>query len=139
MIAERLSRVIARKAGLKNLNLESRDQPRPIQNPADRYRAEKKNGLVLELWMDEWSFSEVAGKPGHAGMRFDARSRLTRVADGRILWSSGRCQVGGTPNRAYRISSTDLTKPARLRKLMADARNECVRQIARDFDNASAK
>jgi len=134
-VAERLSKTLARKGGLRNLNVDPQPRPRPVPDATPVDRSRFTNGLVLELWIDQWTFGEIAGKPGLAAMRLNARSRLSRASDGKTLWSTGRCQVGGPQHREYRIASADLSNSGRLRRLVTEARNECVRQIARDFDD----
>ena len=71
-------------------------------------------------------------------MTLGARSRLSRVEDGRVLWSTGHCSVdGNSSNREQRLAGTELTSGTKLRKLLAAARDECARQLLRDFDTRS--
>jgi len=136
-LAERLSRTLGRLGGLRNVKIHDHPLLRPVPDSKSGYRTPFQKGLLLEVWVDQWIFGEIAGKPGFAALRFDARSRLIRAEDGKVLWSTGRCQVGSPKSREYRIASIDLSKAGKLHKLMSDARNECVRQIARDFDDRS--
>jgi len=71
--------------------------------------------------VDEWSFSPLPADSRIYLMTLNARSRLARVADGRVLWSTGRCSVGGNnaSNRDMRLAGTDLTGGTKLRKLLA--------------------
>lgn len=134
LIATNLSRLLGRKEKLHNLKLEARHLPRPVPDSALDHRPKYHRGLALELWVDRWSFEPVAGGPGQYAMQLGARTRLSRIEDGQPLWSTGECRVGGANNRDYRLAAGDLGHALRVRKLLAAARNECVRQLARDFD-----
>jgi hypothetical protein len=136
LIAQSFSRLLGKKEKLKNLHVESRHLPLPVASDASRYREQYRRGLVLELWVEEWGFSPLPADPKTYWMTLTARSRLARVDDGRVLWSTGRCSVGGNNanNRDLRLAATELTAGTRLRKLLASARDECARQLLRDFD-----
>jgi hypothetical protein len=136
LIALSFSRLLVKKEKIKNLHVETRHLPRPVAPDAHVYREKYRHGLVLELWVDEWTFSPLTTDTKTYLMMLSARSRLARVEDGRILWSTGRCTVGGNTasNRDMRLAGTELTEGARLRKLLAMARDECTRQLLRDFD-----
>jgi len=135
LIAQSFSRLLGKKEKIKNLHVESRHLPLPVAKNASIYREKYRHGLVLELWVDEWSFSPQPADTRIYLMTLNARSRLARVEDGRVLWSSGRCSVGGNSasNRDMRLAGTDLIAGTRLRKLLAAARDECARQLLRDF------
>lgn len=139
LIATNLSRLLGKKEKLNNLQLEAKHLPRPVAKTALNHKPKYRRGLALELWVDTWSFEPVAGGPGQYTMQFDARARLSRIEDGQVLWSSGQCRVGGASSRDYRLPAADLDNTVRLRKLLASARNECVRQLARDFDTPPDK
>ncbi len=133
LIAQSFSRLLGKKEKLKNLHIEPRPLPPPVAKDASRYREKYRRGLVLELWVDEWSFAPLPADTKTYAMTLGARSRLARVEDGRVLWSTGRCSVGDD-NRSLRLASTELTGGTRLRKLLAAARDECARRLLRDFD-----
>ena len=59
LIAQGFSRLFGKKEKLKNLRAEARAQPRPVANDANRFREKYRRGLVLELWVDEWSFAPL--------------------------------------------------------------------------------
>lgn len=131
LIAQGFARLIGKKEKLKNLRTDSRALPPPIaRQPAD-LKTRAARGLALEIWVESWGFEPVSGEPGQLGLRLDARGRLSRPADGRMLWSNGRCRVGN--GKEYRLTTGELGQAARLRKVLAAARDECVRQLARDF------
>lgn len=136
LIAQSFGRLLGKKVKIKNLHVEPRHLPQPVAKDASVYRGQYRHGLVLELWVDEWSFSPLPADTKTYLMTLTARSRLARVADGRILWSTGDCNVGGSTasNRTMRLAGTELTGGIKLRKLLAMARDECVRQLLRDFD-----
>ncbi len=135
LIAQGFSRLLGKKEKLKNLRVEPRHLPLPVANNAGVYREKYRHGLVLELWVDEWRFDALPADTKIYLMSLAVRSRLARVEDGRVLWSTGRCSVGGNnaSNRDLRLAQTDLTGGTRLRKLLAAARDECARQLLRDF------
>jgi len=141
LIAQGFSRLIDKKKKVKGLHVETRHLPRPVATDASFYRGQYRRGLVLELWVDEWSFSPLPADTKIYLMTLSARSRLARVEDGRVLWSTGRCSVGGNhaSNRDMRVAGTELTGGTKLRKLLAAARDECVRQLARDFYSVAEK
>jgi hypothetical protein len=136
LIAQGFSRLLGKKMKVKNLRVDPRHLPLPVAKDASRYREKYRHGLVLELWVDEWSFSPLPADTRIYLMTLSARSRLAHVEDGRVLWSTGRCGVGGNnaSNRDLRLTGTDLTGGTKLRKLLAMARDECARQLMRDFD-----
>jgi len=135
LVAASLSRTLGRKNRLTNLKLEPHHLPRPVAKSALDHKPKYRHGLALELWLDTWSFEPVAGNPSQVGMRLDGRARLSRLDDGRVLWSSGQCRVGGAQNRDYRLTVANLRNAVKLRKVLNEARSECARQLARDFDS----
>lgn len=139
LIALNFSRLLGRKEKIKNLHIESRHLPLPVVKDASSYREKYRRGLVLELWVTEWSFSPLPADTRTYQMTLHARSRLARVEDGRVLWSTRGCSVGGNnaSNRDMRLAEAELTGGMRLRKLLAAARDECTRQLLRDFSSRS--
>ena len=134
LLAQNFSRLLGKKEKLKNLHIEPRPLPRPVAKDASPYREKYRRGLVLELWVDEWSFAPLPTDSKTYAMALVARSRLARVEDGRVLWSTGHCSVdGNSSNREQRLAGTELTSGTKLRKLLAAARDECARQLLRDF------
>jgi hypothetical protein len=136
LVAASLGRLFGKKEKLNNLRMESQHLPRPVAASALDHKPKFRRGLALELWLDTWSFESVAGNPSEVGMRLEGRARLSRLDDGQVLWSTGRCRVGGSTNRDYRLAASDLRNTVKLRKLLNEARNECARQLVRDFDIA---
>ena len=136
LVAQGFVSLIAKKEKLRNLHLENR-RPRPVAKSATDYGKQHWRGLALDVWVDDWAFEELAGEPDHYSMRLTARARLARIDDGRVLWSTGRCSVGGT-SRELRLSKAELVRGMRLRKLLAYTREECARQLFRDFSAAEA-
>ena len=136
LIAQSFSRLLGKKEKLKNLHVEQRHLPQPVAKDASFHREQYRRGLILELWVDEWSFSPWPADTKTYLMTLTARSRLARADDGRVFWSTGRCSVGGNnaSNRDMRLAGTDLAGGTRLRKLLAAARDECARQLMRDFE-----
>lgn len=139
LVAAGFSRLIGRRQKLRNLKLESQSLPRPVAGSALGHKPKYRRGLALELWLDTWAFEAVAGAPGQYGMRLAARARLSRLDDGQVLWSTGQCRVDGARGRDYRLAVADLDNAVKLRKLLAAARDECARQLARDFYAAETK
>jgi len=136
LIAQSFGRLLGKKEKLQNLKIEPHHLPLPVAQDTSRYREKYQRGLVLELWVDEWSFSPLPADTKTYQMTLNARSRLARVEDGRVLWSTGGCSVGGNnaSNRDLRLLGTELAAGTRLRKVLAAARDECARQLLRDFD-----
>ena len=135
LIAQGFGRLLGKKEKLKNLRTETRPQPRPVADNARHYRDKYRRGLVLELWVDEWGFTSLPADTQSYAMTLKARSRLSRVEDGGVLWSTGRCHVdGNNSNREHQLAGKELTGGIKLRKLLAAARDECARQLMRDFD-----
>lgn len=134
LVAKNFSLLLAKKEKLKNLRVEPGHRPLPVAQDATAYRDKFPNGLVLELWTDAWTFSALPTDPNTFTMTLGVRSRLARTDNGRVLWSTGRCRVdGNNTNRDQRLLSTELTSGKKLRKVLAAARDECVRQLIRDF------
>jgi len=133
-LATAFARLLEKKENLRNLKIASQSLPRPVATSPDLLPAPFHNGLVLELWIERWSFEAIAGVPGQYTFSLDGRSRLARPADNRTLWSTGLCRVGGLQSRGYRIAAAELANTAKLRKLLNTARNECTRALLRDFN-----
>lgn len=134
LIAQNVSQLLAKKEKLKNLRVESRHLPLPVAKDATVYRDKYPREFVWELWIDAWSFAALPTDPKTYAMTLSLRSRLARVEDGRVLWSTGRCRVdGGNGNRELRLLENELTAGLRLRKVLTAARDECARQLVRDF------
>lgn len=140
LVAQSFSRLLAKKEKLDNLHVEPRHLPLPVATDTRLFRDKFRNGLVLELWVSEWNFSPLPADTKTYLMTLNLRSRLSRVDNGQILWSTGSCSVGGNTagNRDMRLTRTELTSGTRLRKLLATARDECARQLLRDLDNRGA-
>ena len=137
LIAQSFVTLLAKKEKLRNLNLETR-RPPPVAKSAVEYAKRHWRGLVLDLWVDDWAFEEIAGEPDRYDMRLTARTRLARIDNGRVLWSTGRCSVGGKSGE-LRLSKTELIRGTRLRKLLIYTREECARQLFRDFTASEAQ
>lgn len=131
LIAQHFARLLGKKEKLGNLQVEARHLSPPVAKSASEYKGKYRRGLALDLWVDDWAFEAIAGEPGSYAMRLTARARLARIDDGRALWSTGRCSVGGS--RDLRLSGADLATGTKLRRLLNNARDECVRQLTRDF------
>lgn len=137
LVAQGFVHLLGKKEKLKNLHFETR-RPLPVAKYATDYGKHRWRGLALDLWVDDWAFEELAGEPGSYGMRLTARARLARIDDGRVLWSTGRCSLGGN-GRELRLSKVELTRGTRLRKLLTYTREECARQLIRDFSAAEER
>lgn len=133
IVAQSFSRLLEKKEKIKNLRLESRGLALPVPNSATGYREKFRHGLVLELWTVGWSFAALPADPKTYAMKLAISTRLTRLADGQVLWSTGQCRTDGLNNRALRLPAKELTSGIMLRKLLAAARDECARQLVRDF------
>lgn len=137
LIAQGFAHVIGRKEKLRNLHVETKRLAPPVAESATAYKPRHRRGLALDLWVDEWTFAAVAD--GYA-MRLSARARLARIDDGRVLWSSGHCRIGdGGSARETRLTRAELVSGTRLRRVVASARDECVRQLTRDFYETPGK
>ena len=134
LVAQSLSQLLAKKEKLKNLRIEPRHLPLPVAKNATAYREKFRKGLVLELWTDAWSFAALPADPNTYAVILSVHARLANVQDGRVLWSTGRCRVdGNNGDRELRLLGKELTSGTKLRKLLAAARDECARQLVRDF------
>jgi hypothetical protein len=138
LIGQSFSHLLGKKEKLNNLHVEPQHLPLPVANNARVYQAQYRHGLALELWVDEWHFNPLLADTKTYLMTLNLRTRLARIDDGQVLWSTGRCSVGGNTagNRDMRLTRTELTSGTRLRKLLAMARDECARQLYRDFSAA---
>ena len=138
LVASSLSRLIEKKQKLHNLHLDSSPLPPPVVRNTTALKPKVRRGLALELWVDDWMFERVAGAPGQLAMQFEGHARLTNPDNGRVLWVAEPCRIAGARNHDYRISARDLAANIKLRKLLATARDDCARQLMRDFDRVSA-
>jgi hypothetical protein len=134
LVARSFAFLLGKKERLKNLRLETHRPPPRVKSAAD-YSKDHWRGLALDLWVEDWTFEELAGEPDRFNMRLTARARLARIDDGRVLWSTGRCSLGGNGQELH-LSKAELTRGTRLRKLLTYTREECARQLIRDFSVA---
>lgn len=134
LVAKKFSLLLAKKEKLKNLRIEPAARPLPVVPDATFYRDKFANSLVLELWTEAWTFTALPTNPNTYTMSLGMRSRLARTDNGRVLWSTGHCRVdGNNATREQRLLHTELTSGMKLRKVLAAARDECARQLIRDF------
>lgn len=134
LVATSFSQLLAKKERLKNLRVERGHRPLPVVRDASAYRDRFANRLVLELWTEAWTFASLPASPNTYAMSLTLRSRLARTDNGRVLWSTGHCRIdGNSAGREQRLLHTDLTRGTKLRKVLAAARDECARQLIRDF------
>lgn len=134
LVAKNFSLLLAKKEKLKSLHVEPGHRPLPVVRDATAYRDKFKNDLVLELWTEAWTFAALPTDSNTYTMSLGMRSRLARTDNGRVLWSTGRCRVdGNTAGREQRLLHAELTSGTKLRKVLAAARDECARQLIRDF------
>lgn len=134
LVAKNFSLLLAKKENLKNLRVEPGQRPLPVVRDATAYREKFANGLVLELWTDAWTFATLPTDATTYTMSLSMRSRLARTDNGRVLWSTGRCRVDGTSaGREQRLLHAELTSGTKLRKVLMAARDECARQLTRDY------
>jgi hypothetical protein len=130
-VAQGLARLIGKKQRLRNLQVEKRPLPLPVARDTSVHEGQFQRGLALETWVEDWSLVP-ARSGGDYVMTLHARVRLARIDDGQVLWLSRVCQVGNDSHNT-RLAARDLTNASRVRRAAGAARDECVRQLARDF------
>lgn len=130
-LAQGLARLLGKKQRLRNLQVEKRPLPLPVAKDASVHKEQFRRGLALEIWVEGWSLAP-ARSGGDYVMTLQARARLARIDDGQVLWLSRACQVGNDSHDT-RLAARDLTHASRVRRAAGAARDECVRQLARDF------
>jgi len=139
LVATSFGRLLEKTEKLNNLRVEPTQLARPVARHPQDLHTRLSSGLALELWVNQWGFEAIPGVPGQFSLRLDGNARLSNPLDGRVLWSSAACRVNGMGNRLFRSTAGDLTSAVKLRKLLAAARNECARQLARDFDRTARR
>lgn len=130
-VAQGLARLLGKKQRLRNLQVEKRPLPLPVAKDASVHKELFRRGLALETWVEDWSLAP-ARSGGDYVMTLRARTRLARIDDGQVLWLSKTCQVGNDSHNT-RVAARDLSNASRVRRAAGGARDECVRQLARDF------
>ena len=130
-VAQGLARLIGKKQRLRNLQVEKRPLPLPVAKDVSVHKGQFRRGLALETWVEDWSLVP-ARSGGDYVVTLRARTRLARIDDGQVLWLSRACQVGNDSHNT-RLAARDLTNASRVRRAAGAARDECVRQLARDF------
>lgn len=129
-VASQFARALARQEKLRNVQ-NPQALTRPVVNNPREFRDKLQDGLVLELWTDDWTIGPVANNPKSYALTLAMQSRLSRVKDGRRLWTAEGCRVNGS--RDHKLTLPDLTQGTRLRKALTAARDECAQQLLRDF------
>ncbi len=138
-ISQRFINSLSRKAGLGNMRLAREATPLPVVADPGIYRDKTRNGLVLEIWVQRWGFHQHPTDIRTYSITLDAGTRLTRTADGRVLWNAGHCSYAGNNPRADRIvlaemRSNDSRKlQARIKQTVARIADECARQLLQGY------
>ncbi len=143
-LARRFSGMLSRSAGLKNLRLVRETEPLPPLKDATGFQDRYRNGAVLEVWIEDWGFRPVPADRKNYILSLDAKARLMRMQDGRVLWNTGNCSHAGTgKNSGERIVLADLKSVdnkkalARFRQVMGQVADNCARQLLRDYSRAN--
>ena len=129
-IASQFARALARQEKLRNVQT-PQALHRPVAQNAREFRDKLRDGLALEVWVDDWLISPVPGDTKSYALSLTSHARLSRVTDGKQLWRAEACRANGM--RSNKLALADLTQGARLRKALTAARDECAHQLLRDF------
>jgi len=130
-IAGQFTRLLARQEKLRNVQ-NAQFLSRPVARDTGEFRSRLQDGLVLEVWVDDWQFGPAPSDPKSYNMSLTAQARLTRLKDGRSLWRAKGCRLTSGP-RSPRLANADLVQAQRLRKALTSARDDCAYQLMRDF------
>jgi hypothetical protein len=139
-VTRRFANVLGKQAGLRNLRIERNPRPLPVAKEMGPYREQFKNGALLEVWIERWSFNYLPVDWKTYGITLGAKARLTRVVDGRVLWNGGDCAYGGS-GAGYddRLVLADLKTSenrkvqAKIKQTVARIADECARQLLQDY------
>lgn len=139
-VAQRFSTALARSAGLKNLRMEHEAAALPPVKDPKALQGRYKNGVVMEIWIERWGFHYVPVDWKTYTLTLSAKARLTRVADGQVLWNTGDCHYAGTGNNYNdRIVLADLKSSesrktqAKFKQVMGQIADGCAQQLLQDY------
>jgi hypothetical protein len=139
-IANQFTRALTKSAGLGNLRTEREATPLPVVSDVGIFKDKFKNGTVLEVWIERWGFHFTPIDWQTYTITMQARSRLTRLEDGKTLWNIGGCGYGGS-GKTYseRIVLADLKTSeskkvqAKIKQTVSNIAVECARQLLHDY------
>lgn len=139
-VTQRFVNILSKRAGLGNLRTERDAAPLPVLKDLDQFKAKYKNGVVLEVWIPRWGFHFTPIDWKTYTLTLNAQARLSRVENGKLLWTVGKCSYGGSGNTyADRIVLTDLKTSeskkvqTKIRQTVGRIADECARQLMQDF------
>lgn len=143
-VTNQFTRALAKGAGLGNLRTNREATPLPVVADGGFFKDKFKNGSVLELWIERWGFQYTPIDWKTYTITLRARSRLTRLEDGKTLWNTGDCTWSGSGNTYNdRIVLADLKTSesrkvqAKIRQTVGNIAQECARQLLQDYSRNS--
>ena len=129
-VASQFARALARQEKLRNVQ-SAQPLARPVVENPRVFRDKLQDGLVVELWTEDWTIGPAPGDAKSYALTLKMQARLSRVQDGKRLWTAEGCQTNNA--REQKLALADLTQGTRLRKALTSARDECAHQLLRDF------
>jgi len=137
-IAKGVAHGLRTNGKLANLVAENRSQPLPPDSAIDHYRARYRKGMVLEVWLRQWSFNYLPVDFKTYSLILDARTRLIDLSDGQVLWDTASCGFGSAGDYRNRLVLSDLrSNPKSFRgkigTIARQARDSCSLQVSRRY------
>jgi len=139
-VTQRFVGILSKRAGLANLRTEREAAPLPVLKDLDQYKAKYKDGVVLEVWIPRWGFHFTPIDWKTYSITLSAQARMSRVENGKLIWTVGKCSYGGSGNTYDdRIVLTDLKTSeskkvqAKIKQTVARIAEACASQLMQDF------
>ncbi|HEY0722050.1 MAG TPA: hypothetical protein VGE50_12440 [Gammaproteobacteria bacterium] len=142
-VAQRFAKTLDTSSGLHNIKQIHEAEPLPVVSDLKTYQNKFKDGYLMEIWIDNWSFNYIPMDWKTYGITLSARARLSHVEDGRIVWNTGHCSYGGSGNNYNDRIILDDLKTAEKKKTQAKIRqtvehisDECSRELLRRYSRS---
>lgn len=139
-VAQSFSSILTKSAGLNNLRMTKETTPLPVvKNPA-QFKEKYKDGVLLEVWVDNWGFHFVPMDWKTYFLTLGAKARMTRMENGQLIWTVGECGFAGS-GKSYddRIVLGDLKTSgnkkvqAKIKQTLDRIAVECGNQLLQDY------
>lgn len=139
-LTQRFVAILSKRAGLANLRTEREAAPLPVLKDLDQYKGKYKNGVVLEVWIPRWGFHFTPIDWKTYSITLSAQARMSRVENGKLIWTVGKCGYGGSGNTYDdRIVLSDLKTSeskkvqAKIKQTVTRIAEACASQLMQDF------
>lgn len=132
-VGRRLAEKLRAEGGLANLRTEPKLLARPLVEEPAHYRSAYKDGLVLEISVENHGASYGAVNWKTYTYFLAGRARLIRMSDGKVLWLDA-CNIHAFADDAAKrqldVTEFEKNNAARLKEVLSYTNERCSRVLA---------